>query len=102
MTEGRRFEPQRLTVTVGEEVTWTNESAESHTVTAYEDELPSGADYFASGGASSEVQARDELGQGLLGEGETFEITFDRPGTYSYFCIPHEDVGMLGTIVVEE
>ncbi len=30
---------------------------------------------------------------------ETWERTFDKPGTYPYRCEPHED--MIGTIIVE-
>lgn len=30
--------------------------------------------------------------------GETFRFTFDTPGTYDYFCIPHPF--MKGTVVV--
>lgn len=33
--------------------------------------------------------------------GESFSKTFDVPGTYRYFCIPHEMQGMLGTAIVE-
>jgi plastocyanin len=102
MTSGHRFDPDTLNVTVGTEVTWTNRTAEGHTVTAYEDDLPEGADYFASGGATSESAARDDLADGLIAEGESFSVTFDRPGTYRYFCIPHESSGMKGTIVVVE
>lgn len=102
MTAGQTFDPEELTVTAGQTVTWTNESSESHTVTASEDGLPEGASYFASGGASSEDAARDDLEDGLLSEGETFELTFDEPGAYRYVCIPHEEQGMVGTIVVEE
>ena len=102
MTDAQRFEPEELTVAAGETVTWKNESGESHTVTAYEDDIPDGADFFASGDASSEDGARDALDEGLIDGGETFEVTFDEPGTYRYFCIPHEDQGMVGTIVVEE
>ena len=32
--------------------------------------------------------------------GETFSFTFDEPGTYTYFCGPHEDQGMVGTVTV--
>ena len=98
MAEGQRFEPAELTTTVGSTVTWTNDSSESHTVTAYS----TAEVYFASGGATSEETARDEVADGLLDEGETFEMTFDEPGTYQYFCIPHEEQGMVGTIIVEE
>jgi hypothetical protein len=30
----------------------------------------------------------------------TFSFTFEEPGTYDYFCIPHEDLGMVGTVTV--
>jgi plastocyanin len=99
--ESQRFEPQELTIAVGDTVSWANGSGETHTVTAYEDEIPDGAEFFASGGASSEEAAREDLSAGLLGESDTFEVTFDVPGTYEYFCIPHESSGMTGTIIVE-
>ncbi|MGH2699836.1 MAG: plastocyanin/azurin family copper-binding protein [Actinomycetota bacterium] len=31
-----------------------------------------------------------------------FEVTFDQPGTYGYFCIPHEGSNMTGSVWVEE
>ncbi|PSP69167.1 halocyanin, partial [Halobacteriales archaeon QH_9_66_26] len=34
--------------------------------------------------------------------GETFEVTFDVPGTYDYFCIPHERAGMQDEFTVVE
>ena len=102
MAQGQTFEPDRLTIAPGETVTWTNDSSETHTVTAYDEELPAGADYFASGGATSEDEARDEVEDGLIDRGDTFEVTFEEPGTYTYFCIPHEQQGMVATIVVEE
>ncbi len=35
------------------------------------------------------------------GETTTFTVTFDRPGTYRLYCIPHEAFGMEGTITIE-
>ncbi|WP_435364177.1 plastocyanin/azurin family copper-binding protein [Haloarchaeobius sp. DYHT-AS-18] len=35
-------------------------------------------------------------------EGFEYEYTFEVPGTYEYVCEPHESLGMLGEIVVEE
>lgn len=32
--------------------------------------------------------------------GGKFTKTFDVPGEYYYFCIPHESLGMLGTVIV--
>jgi plastocyanin len=102
MSSSQRFVPAALDVVVGEKVTFANDSKEAHTVTAYEEDLPEGVAFFASGGAQDEQAARDDLGPGLIDPGETFEVTFDQPGTYRYFCIPHESVGMAGTIVVTE
>lgn len=98
MAEGQRFEPQSLTVAPGTTVTFTNDSAEAHTVTAYE----GAPEYFSSGGFGTEEQARDNLADAMIGQDGTYEFTFDEPGTYEYFCIPHEQQGMKGTIVVEE
>ncbi len=102
MESGQSFEPQVLTVSVNESVTFVSESSDAHTVTAYEDELPDGASYFASGGFESEDEARDDIAGGLLSSGESFEVKFDTEGTYHYFCVPHESSGMTGRIVVEE
>jgi plastocyanin len=98
---GQAFEPEEFTISVGETVTWAYSSGGAHTVTAYADEFPEGADYFASGGASDEEAARDNVSDGLLSDSDTFEVAFDVPGTYRYFCLPHETVGMTGTIIVE-
>ena len=101
MNGGQRYEPKTLTVRVGETVTWRNESGESHTVTAYEESLPVGATYFSSGDLPSEKAARSDLSAGLLTEGEEFSVTFDEVGRYEYFCVPHEQQGMRGTVIVE-
>ena len=96
----REFVPATVTVAPGETITFVNESREAHTVTAYERSLPEGAPYFASGGFASEVEARAGLAKGLLRPGETFSVTVSDPGTFRYFCMPHEQEGMTGTIVV--
>jgi plastocyanin len=95
------FEPKTATVETGGTVTWTNESDIEHTVTAYEDEIPDGSAYFASGGFESERAARNRVTEGLIAPGENYEHTFDQPGTYGYFCIPHEGSGMVGTVRIK-
>jgi plastocyanin len=100
---GRLFEPEILTITAGESVSFVSESDDAHSATAYEDSLPEDASlYFASGGFENEREARDDVAGGLLSPGESFEVKLDVPGTYRYFCIPHEDSGMTGRIVVEQ
>ncbi|HLU48158.1 MAG TPA: plastocyanin/azurin family copper-binding protein, partial [Planctomycetota bacterium] len=95
MTNGREFDPKVITIRVGETIRWENPSQDVHTVTADpalaifpEDVLlPEGVEPFDSG----EIKP-----------GGTWERTFDVPGRYRYFCIPHEQAGMTGEIIVEE
>jgi plastocyanin len=100
MLNGHKFSPVDFTVKAGETITFSNASTEFHTVTAYQDSLPEGAAYFSSGGATSEEEARGNVSAGLIKAGDTFTLTLSTPGTYKYFCIPHESAGMKGTIVV--
>lgn len=99
------FLPERVEVAAGTTVVWKNTSNRAHTVTAYDDGVPAGGAYFASGGYGSESAAREGW-QGSLGgairTGEFYEHRFEVPGEYAYFCIPHEPGGMVGTVVVTD
>lgn len=94
MTNSKRFEPAQITIKVGQTVQWVNTSDQVHTVTddpnrahAHGDStLPPGAKPFNSGA----LKAR-----------QTFSYTFAVPGTYHYFCLPHEEQHMVGVVVVE-
>ncbi len=33
--------------------------------------------------------------------GATWSLTFDKPGTYTYYCSVHDDIGMKATVVVQ-
>lgn len=93
MTNTMTYTPDTVRVQVGETVRWKNSADVMHTVTADPEEafkdksvrLPDGAETFNSGNLSPSA---------------TFEHTFEVPGTYRYFCIPHEAVGMYGTVIV--
>jgi plastocyanin len=100
MTDGAKFNPQEIIVQADETVTWENSSTAAHTVTAYSDSVPPDL-YFSSGRAPSEEQARDRIADELIQPDGTFRFTFEKAGTYEYFCIPHESSGMIGTVVVE-
>jgi len=100
----RRFDPATVTVSPGETVVWKNTSSPAHTVTAYEEELPDGVDFFASGEADSEDTAREAWHDGFggaLDADDTYEHTFEVAGEHPYFCIPHEVSGMTGVVIVE-
>lgn len=100
MNDQLAYEPKSISVAPGTTVTWTNDSDVDHTVTAYEDGIPSNAEYFASGGFTSEQAARNDMDGGLIAAGDRFKHTFEVTGTYEYFCIPHEGSGMTGAVQV--
>ena len=103
MTDDLTYDPKDVTVSSGTTVVWKNVGTVGHSVTAYEEKIPDGAEYFASGGFDSMQAARSNYpSQGEVQGGETYEHTFETAGTYEYFCIPHETAGMKGTVTVEE
>ncbi|MFB6223323.1 MAG: plastocyanin/azurin family copper-binding protein [Haloarcula sp.] len=103
MTDELGYEPEQIQVAAGTTVTFENVGSIGHTVTAYEDKIPDGAAYFASGGFDSEQAAKDGYSSGQKGnipESESYEVTLETTGTYEYYCIPHEMNGMVGKIKV--
>ncbi|MFA1609860.1 DUF5059 domain-containing protein [Halobellus rubicundus] len=97
------FEPAELTVSQGDKVAWAHSAGEPHSVTAYEEDLPDGATYWASGGFESQSAAESgwEEGRGAVQSGQSYVRTFETTGSHEYYCIPHEAAGMTGTVVVE-
>ena len=95
MNDELRFEPERLTLKVGDTVTWRTVGAVPHTSTADPDkaqnpeehvQLPEGAETWDSGTVNTD---------------EEYSRTFEVAGEYTYFCIPHEAAGMIGYLTVE-
>jgi plastocyanin len=107
-----RFEPDQTTVHVGQTVTWTNRDPETpHTVTFGTEPPGSPFGAFPASGTdlnnlhhATVTSTTQSVNSGFLGAdlplGTTFSATFDSPGTYSYFCALHDDLGMKGTITV--
>jgi plastocyanin len=107
MTDGLAFEPSSLTVAPGDTVVFENVGSVGHSVTAYEENIPEGAGYWASGGFDSEDAARSAYSPsggiadtGNVPGGESWSHTFETEGVHEYFCIPHEGAGMVGQIEV--
>ncbi len=72
------FDASSITVEAGSTVTWTNVGDATHTVTADDGSFDSGD----------------------LATDDTYSVTFDEPGTYTYACSIHPD--MIGEIIVTE
>ncbi|MCW9708772.1 cupredoxin domain-containing protein [Fodinibius salsisoli] len=95
MTNTMKFNPDTVIIKNGQTVQWKNSSLLAHSVTGDPSQatikgsatLPKGADSFDSG---------------MMDPDQTYQHTFSLPGTYQYFCIPHEGAKMYGWIIVEE
>lgn len=80
-----KFMPAALQIKAGTEVTFTNAGGGPHSVT----------------GGDGTPDASSPIGNNPLeAEGATVKVKFDKPGTYPFFCIPHQTLGMKGQIVV--
>jgi plastocyanin len=77
------YEPGTITVPVGTTVTWTNEDATRHTVTAGSEDAPD----------------PERCGQAGGEQDDAVSTTFDEPGTVAYYCVLHPF--MTGEVVVE-
>ncbi|AZH26575.1 plastocyanin/azurin family copper-binding protein [Haloplanus aerogenes] len=87
------YDPVGLHVEPGDTVEWVNESGQ-HSATAYTQNNP------RYDGSRRIPEAAESWDSGVFEEqGATFSYTFEEPGTYDYYCIPHKTLGMVGRIV---
>ena len=80
--EDNFFDQANITVEPGTTVTWVQSGNNPHTTTSYDGLWDSGMIEGGSGG--------------------TFSYTFEEPGRYDYYCIPHESMGMVGSVTVSD
>lgn len=91
-----RFIWPTVRVHVGQTVTWRNVGmAAPHTVT-FGPEKPN---IFAPYGNPKHFSG-GQLNSGIVVPGGSFTVRFTKPGTYSYICALHDNLGMVGTVVV--
>jgi plastocyanin len=77
------FAPIEVHISPGQTVLWTNSDPLQHTVTADDASFDSA----------------------LVDPGDTFSQSFDAPGSYQYYCVPHGSAGLHGmaaTIIVDD
>lgn len=78
------FEPANVTIKAGDTVKWQNNKLPPHNI-VFEDKALA-------------AKSHDQL---MFSPGEAYELTFDTPGTYGYYCAPHRGAGMAGKITVQ-
>ncbi len=99
------FNPKELTVKVGDIVIWTNNDSRTHYVTTMKHNYPD--QNFAKGIEDEEEEEEEEedddtfFSSSDINPGETFSYSFNKPGTYKYFCFTHP-IEMQGVVIVKE
>jgi plastocyanin len=76
MAKSYHFDPERIEIQAGQNVTWTNDDNFTHTV---------------------RVEGQEDH---KVERGESVSITFDKPGTYRYVCTLHP-MDMEGEVIVK-
>lgn len=87
-----KFEPETVTVQVGDTVRFVQQSVAPHNVE------------FTDVPAGSKL-GRARVGPYLLSRLQKYDIVIDArftAGTYTYQCAPHASLGMVGSIIVTE
>lgn len=68
--ENYAYSPKKITIKKGTQVTWTNKDNAKHDITP-------------------DNQTDEFKASRLLGKGESYSVTFNTVGTYTYYCSPH-------------
>ncbi|NET32431.1 MAG: plastocyanin [Cyanothece sp. SIO1E1] len=76
------FEPATVTISAGDTVQWVNNKMSPHNVVF----------------DSNDKASHKDL---VFAPGDSYESTFDSPGTYEYYCEPHRGAGMVGKVIVQ-
>lgn len=85
------FIPSEFTVAPGEKINFKNNAGFPHNVVFDEDEIPSGV------AATAISMSEEDL---LNAKDETYSVTLNEKGTYTFYCAPHQGAGMVGKVTV--
>jgi plastocyanin len=89
------YAPARVAIKVGDTVRWVNDGETVHSVSTSVANAQNPRDTSMPKGATA-------FDSGFIPPGGDYSYTFTVPGTYRYFCLPHEKAGMVGMIVVKK
>lgn len=88
------FNPASIRIRSGQTVQWRNTSLVTHTVTADPSLAANPANVILPNGAQ-------RFHSGEIPAGQVWSRTFTTRGTYRYVCLPHEQQGMMGSVIVQ-
>ena len=86
MTEGDRFDANKVMVSPGTKIVWVNETA---------------VDHFLNSDPHPSHNVLGELNSTNISSGESFSYTFQEPGAWGYHCSAHFNLGMTAQILVK-
>ncbi|MGH2725601.1 MAG: cupredoxin domain-containing protein [Actinomycetota bacterium] len=98
----RRFDPEKVTIFVGDTVRWVNTDDRKHSVTATSSAIAKGENFDSNPNCSSFI-----LSSCLTG-GDTYSHTFTHSGVFTYYCRVHGSdtsfgaCDMCGQVVVKK
>lgn len=93
-----RFFPSQITIHVGDTVTFkSHDAGNPHTVTFGPSPAPQNETLAYGNPQDFHGQP---LSSGILFFGQTFNVTFKQAGVFSYRCLFHDYLGMVGTVTV--
>jgi plastocyanin len=84
LLEDTAFDPNPVTISAGQNVTWVNNDLDPHTVTS---------------GAFDSEGSGQEFNSGYMGPHRAFSHLFDEAGVFPYYCQIHPN--MVGSVIVE-
>jgi len=89
------YAPGKVSIKAGESVRWENDGETVHSVSTAAANAQNPKDTAMPKGAVS-------FDSGFIPPGGDYSYTFTVPGTYRYFCLPHEKAGMVGVVIVKK
>ena len=89
------YAPEKVSIKAGESVRWVNDGETVHSVSTASANAQNPKDASIPRGAVA-------FDSGFIPPGGDYSYKFIVPGTYRYFCLPHENAGMVGVIVVKK
>lgn len=100
-SSGYSFKPSMVRIKVGQSVKFVTVSGGPHNVTFDPQDIPDGA--AAALDQDMPRQQAKLTGPLVPNPDDSYVITFKdaKTGAYKFYCLPHQSLGMQGTIIVE-
>jgi plastocyanin len=103
--KGFRFEPANITVKAGDGIKFMNVGGGPHNVSFDAATVPADVKSQLNANFGADKDPNSDLASKLTnvtgGDAITISFANIKPGTYSFFCLPHKMMGMTGKITVQ-